>query len=96
MGAKKQCMQDPQYSPFQKWLVTFCEEKEIDMSLEVTAGDGTELQVGDVMSACMSCSPSEQAQIKQTFVAIDFKNGDVYHFIRHLAQALNSSHKVQF
>ncbi len=31
---------------------------------------------------------AERAKIKQTIVMIDFRNGDVLHFFRHLAQAV--------
>jgi len=81
-------------SAFQKWLVTFCEEKQLDMSEPVTGKGGCELQVGDVMSAIMSTDEIEQAKIKSTIVQIDFRNGDVMHFIRFLAQALGPEHKL--
>jgi hypothetical protein len=41
-------------STFQKWFTTFLSEKEIDMSDYCIAGDGSELQVGDICSAIMS------------------------------------------
>jgi hypothetical protein len=78
---------------FQDWLVTFCEEKEIDMS-EPVQGNGCQLQAGDVLSAMMSAPADEQAKIKQILVMIDFKNGDVMRFIRHAAQALGSEYRV--
>lgn len=80
-----------EHTPFQKWLVTFCLEKQIDMSVEVIAGDGTEIQVGDVLSVLMSAPDDEQAKAKNIFVMIDFKNGDVYHFIKHMAKALDKN-----
>lgn len=83
-----------QPTKFQKWLITFCEEKQIDMSEFVKAGDGSELQIGDVCSAIMNAPEQEQAGIQKMLIQIDFKNGDVAHYLRHLAQALNSSHKV--
>lgn len=81
-------------TPFQKWLRVFIEEKEIDMSEPVTAGDGTVLRVGDVMTAINSTGPQEQAGIKNMLVMIDFRNGSVYDYIKHLAQALDASHQV--
>jgi hypothetical protein len=30
----------------------------------------------------------EQAQIKNVLIAIDFKNGDIMHFFKHLAGAI--------
>ncbi len=79
---------------FQKWLIRFAEEKEIDMSEPVVGKGGCRLQVGDVLSAAMSAPASEQRKLKDAFVKIDFMNGDVMRFIRHIAQALDSSHKI--
>ena len=81
------------HTAFQKWLVTFCQEKQIDMS-EPVQGKDCQLQAGDVLSAMMSAPASEQAQIKHILVMIDFKNGDVMHFIRHSAQALGPEYKL--
>ena len=81
------------YTKFQQWLVNFAEEKQIEMDVAVQ-GNGCVLQVGDVLSAMMSAPAHEQNRIKDVFVAIDFANGDVMHFIRHAAQALGSEHKV--
>jgi hypothetical protein len=79
---------------FQQWLCTFIEEKQIDLSEPVQAGDGSMLQVGDVIQQMHDTHSDEQVMIKHTFVLIDFKNGDCYDFIRHCAKALNSSHRV--
>jgi len=83
---------------FQQWLTTFAEEKQLDMSEPVegkrVSGKITQLQVGDVLSAMMSAPASEQAQIKNILVQIDFANGDVMHFIRHAAKALDSTYKL--
>jgi hypothetical protein len=78
---------------FSKWLAVFVEEKEIDLSEYVTGKDCM-LQVGDVLSAMNSTTAEEQRQIKQILVGIDYKNGDVMHFIRHAAQALDITHKL--
>lgn len=82
------------HTAFQKWFLTFVEEKELDMSVPVPCADG-ELQIGDVCSTIMSCPDDEQAQIKQTLVMIDFKNGDVYHFLKFLALNLTMKHKTE-
>ena len=50
-----------------------------------------ELQVGDVRQSIVDTCDSEQAKIKDTLVKIDFQNGDVYHFLKYLA----NSGKVQ-
>lgn len=74
-------------SPFYNWFCKFIEEKEIDMCIYLTE----ELQVGDVCQSIADTCNSEQAQIKNTLVKIDFHNGDVYHFFKFLA----NSGKVQ-
>ena len=81
------------HTAFQKWLITFSQEKQLDMS-EPVQGRGCILQVGDVLSAMMSAPKSEQTQIKSILVMIDFKNGNVMHFIRHAAQALGPEYRI--
>jgi len=83
-----------QYTPFQHWLITFCEEKEIDLSEPVIAGDGSMLQVGDVLTCMMNAPTHEQTQIKKTLVRIDFKNADILDYLRHLANALSKDDKT--
>lgn len=41
-----------------------------------------------VVDAIGGTSKDEQAKIKNTLVRIDFNNGDVFHYFRHLAQAI--------
>ena len=85
---------EPKRSKYQKWLCTFIEEKEIDLSDFVDCADGT-LQVGDVVQAMHDAPKWEADEIQKTLVMIDFKNGDVLHFIAHLAKALHESDKVK-
>lgn len=73
---------------FSKWFNTFLEEKCVDMSEYVNNGD---LQVGDVCSMIHRTTKEEQKNIKNTIVMIDFKNGNVVDYFRHLAQALDST-----
>lgn len=76
---------------FTNWLNTFIAEKNIDteQTLQVEGESGLNMiPVGCVIEAIQGTPASEQQQIKSTLVAIDFKNGDVLHFIRHLAQAI--------
>ena len=72
-------------SPFQTWLTTFVEEKEVDMSRFLN----DHVQTGDVVQGLMNTSPAKQAQAKDIIVKIDFHNGNIYHFFGHLAQALS-------
>lgn len=76
---------------FQIWLKTFIEEKRIDLEqcLTVEGPSGANLMpVQAVVDAIESTGDVEQAQIKETLIIIDFKNGDPLHYIRHLAQAI--------
>lgn len=78
---------------FETWLKTFASEKGLDLS-EYVDGMDCQLQVGDVLSAMLSAPISEQLTIKMTLTKIDFANGDVMHYIKHLAKALDSSYKI--
>ncbi len=71
-------------SPFIKWFNTFLEEKKIELGDYLT----DDIQVGDVCQAIVDTTDSEQAKIKDTLVKIDFKNGNVCHYLKHLSQAL--------
>jgi hypothetical protein len=78
-------------SKFTTWLDTLIAEKGIDteQTLQVEGESGLNMiPVGCVIEAIQGAGSVEQQQIKNTLVAIDFKNGDILHFIRHLAQAL--------
>ena len=78
-------------SGFQSWLTTFIEEKGIDLEqyLAIEGPSGTNMMpVGVVVDAMNQTGDQEQAQIKNTLIVIDFKNGDPLHYIRHLAQAI--------
>ncbi len=76
---------------FSKWLDTLIEEKQIDLedTFEVEAENQTHFfSYGVVIEHCKIASTNEQAFIKDTLVKIDFKNGDIKHFFRHLAKCL--------
>jgi hypothetical protein len=77
---------------FSKWLDTFLSEKEIDTEevLEVEASDGTpnHIPVGSLVDLMKSAPAHEQAGIRSMIVRIDFANGDVRRYLRHLARAV--------
>ncbi len=77
---------------FNTWLNTFIAEKNIDtdITLEVEGGVfGTNfIPVKVVIDEIKRANKEEQQQIKNTLVKIDFLNGDVLHFLQHLAKAL--------
>lgn len=76
---------------FETWLRTFIDEKNIDTEhvLDVTGPSGPNaIPVGCIVEAMLAAPAHEQAAIKTTLVKIDFVNGDVLHFFRHLARAI--------
>jgi hypothetical protein len=76
---------------FQTWLSTFISEKGIDTEeiLTVTGPSGpNHIPVGCLVEAINQAPAHEQSAIKTTIVKIDFFNGDVLHYFRHLAQAI--------
>jgi hypothetical protein len=77
---------------FTNWLDTFLEEKGIDLEETFTLlnSEGVEnfMPYAVVIEHIKIAPQHEQKAIKEMIVKIDFKNGDVRHFLRHLAQAI--------
>jgi len=76
---------------FTKWLDTFTTEKGLDLEQVFTvAGPSGEnhIPLGCVLDAIKQAPAHEQVAIKSKIVQIDFRNGDVCHFFKHLAGAL--------
>lgn len=74
-----------------KYIETLLEEKNIDLetSLQVEGRSGTNfMTVQTIVDGIINAPKNEQANIKNILVQIDFRNGDVMHFIKHLANAL--------
>lgn len=77
---------------YQNWLETFLMEKGIDLE-ELIEVDGeifgkNFIPVGCVVKAILQAPANEKEKIKEIIVKIDFCNGDVMHFFRHLAKGL--------
>ena len=76
---------------FGKWLDTFLSEKGIELDEYLDTYRGEEhraLPVGFITEHIKAAHPDERAKIKSTIVMIDFKNGDVRHYLAHLGAAL--------
>lgn len=74
-----------------KYLDTFFAEKNLSArTYEITAPDGVLHLVdsGVVIEAIKGASPREQEGIANILRRIDFANGDVHHFLEHLAHGL--------
>ena len=77
---------------FAQWIKTFLEEKEIDLETIIEA-EGPEwgtnyIPVGSLVELMISAPPHERKAIKTKIVEIDFYNGDVLDFFKHLAHAV--------
>jgi hypothetical protein len=76
---------------FIKWLDTFIEEKEINLqdTFDVEGKNGLNIiSYGVIVEHIKISTKQEQEKIKNIIVNIDFKNGDVLHFFRHLGKAV--------
>ncbi len=75
---------------FTKWFETFLDEKSLPYAAWEIEGSWGLHQIDSdfVIEAIKGAPASEQSQIKATIVKIDFANGDVNHFFKHLAGAL--------
>lgn len=76
---------------FTKWIDTFLSEKGIDLGqvLEVEGKSGLNCIPLECLVDTIKTAPAiEQAAIRNTIVKIDFMNGDVIPFFRHLARAI--------
>ena len=79
-------------SAFCNWLDTFVEEKGLDLEFqfEVEGKDWgmNYIPLEIVLGAIKNTTVQEQAQINDMIVRIDFANGDVMDYFKHLAKAI--------
>ncbi len=77
-------------SAFLKWFETFLEEKNLPyICWDIEGPWGLHVIDSDVVIEAIKGAPAhEQRGIKAMIVKIDFLNGDVLDFFKHLAQAL--------
>ncbi len=62
---------------------------DLDDSFEVEGPSGANwMTYQNVVDAIASAPKSEQTAIRNNLIRIDFANGDVFHYFRHLAQAI--------
>ena len=82
-------------STFNNWFQIFLDEKNLPYaSWEIQDETGTTNFIDNdvVIETIKNTSTTEQSKIKDILVKIDFHNGDVNHFFRHLAKGLVSQH----
>ena len=76
---------------FSKWIDTLLDEKGIDSEerIEVEGPSGTNsIPVGMLVDMMKSAPKHERDAIKTMIVRIDFVNGNILDYFRHLAQAV--------
>lgn len=80
-----------------RWLKTFFEEKALDSRTYETEVNGN-LHIIDtetVIDLIQKAPKHEQLAIIKILSEIDFRNGDVHDFMRHLAQCFARTHYSQ-
>lgn len=79
---------------FKDWLETFLEEKKVPNKTFTIEFEGNThiINSEQVIDLIRQASHSEQVKIKDILVKIDFKNGDINHFLEHLAKGYLSTH----
>lgn len=76
---------------FNNYLDTLVQEKGIDpdQQIEVQGPSGLNIMpLSVVLDAIKSTSSQEKKSIRDMLIKIDFQNGDVVDYFRHLAQAI--------
>lgn len=75
----------------QRYLQTFFAEKDLPFqSWEILSSSGVPHMIDSevVIEAIMNAPEDEQRKIADIIREIDFRNGDVNHFLKHLAKGL--------
>lgn len=72
------------------YLETLIEEKGLDLEGTIIEVEGKDwgmnmIPLGCVVDFIMSSGKDNQMSVKNTLVKIDFHNGDVMHFFKHVA-----------
>lgn len=78
---------------FMKWIVEFLDQAEIDIETKVIAGDGTELDVGDVIAAIIKASEWDQNKIRKQMLQCKAKGIPMVDLFKEYAKALNKNCK---
>ena len=91
-------VEEKEKSAFDNWLDTFIEEKGIDLKnvVKITTDNNTHyFEIGNIIENIKATTTEEQAGIKDMLVKIDFYNGGVVDYFRHLAQALAQNYEKE-
>lgn len=83
--------EEKEENSFDNWLDNFIKEKEIDLDETFTIESNGQVhifEIGNIIENIKATSSKEQNAIKDMIVKIDFHNGDVVDYFKHLAKAL--------
>lgn len=83
--------EEKEENSFDNWLDNFIKEKEIDLDETFTIESNGQVhifEIGNIIENIKATSSEEQNSIKDMIVKIDFHNGDVVDYFKHLAKAL--------
>jgi len=74
------------------FITTYFKEADVDTerTYEVESENGTVnfIKAGNVIETIKQTSGRERKEIENIIRKIDFKNGDIHHFLKHLAGAM--------
>ena len=72
------------------FITTFFAEKNLDDRIYEVESEGTLnlISTENVIERIGCTSGAERQQIENILRELDFRNGDVHHFLQHLAQAM--------
>ncbi len=79
---------------FDEWFTTFLEEKEIDLedTIEFDDHNGFNIMpIGVIKEFLEGQITSIKERVKDTIVKIDFYNGDVMDFLKHIAKGIGKT-----
>ena len=82
---------------FNKWIDRFIEEKNIDRYEMFTIEKNGNMHIfefGHIIDIMKITSIKEQEEIKNNLIRIDFINGDVRGYLKHLANALINTYSI--
>lgn len=80
----------PRMSSFENWFRTFIDEKDlpvVEWSYDHANYIGVFVDNYDAVEVICNMTPQDQLKVKTTLVKLDFMNGDVNHFLKHIMDA---------
>lgn len=82
-------------SIFNTWLVEFLDKEGIDVTWECEAGDGTKLDIGDVVVAIVKASEWERQKIRKQMYQCKAKHVPIRQLLETYAKALSKRNKKE-